>query len=45
MNANYGVLAAGFADVRDKKLKKQLLGERALSEIERFRRTIFGEKE
>lgn len=45
MNANYGVLAEGFSDVRDKKLKKQLLGERALAEIERFRRTIFGERE
>lgn len=45
MNANYGVLKGGFADVRDKKLKKQLLGERALAEIERFRRTVYGEKE
>ena len=37
MNANYGVLRAGFDRVRDKKEKKRLLGERALAEIERFR--------
>ncbi|MDE5897632.1 MAG: methylenetetrahydrofolate--tRNA-(uracil(54)-C(5))-methyltransferase (FADH(2)-oxidizing) TrmFO, partial [Clostridia bacterium] len=30
MNANYGVLRAGFERVRDKKEKKRLLGERAL---------------
>ena len=37
MNANYGVLRAGFAEIRDKKLKRQRLGERALAEIEQFR--------
>lgn len=45
MNANYGILRPGFPEVRDKKKKKQLLGERALAEIERFRLTVFGEKE
>ncbi len=43
MNANYGILASGFANVRDKKLKKKLLGERALEEISRFKGTIYGE--
>ena len=36
MNANYGILRAGFENVRDKKEKKKLLGVRALEEIERF---------
>lgn len=45
MNANYGILGGGFAEIRDKKLRKQRLGERALEEIERFRLTIAGEKE
>ncbi len=40
MNANYGVLASGFAEIRDKKLKRQKLGERALEEIERFRQEV-----
>lgn len=43
MNANYGILRAGFAEVRDKKEKKRLLGERALEEIGRFKNTIAGE--
>lgn len=43
MNANYGILRAGFEDVRDKKLKKRLLGERALEEIKRFRDTAAGQ--
>lgn len=38
MNANYGILASGFEEVRDKKIKRRLLGERALSEIERFKK-------
>ncbi len=42
MNANYGVLAGGFEGVRDKKARKKLLAERALSEIERFKAEIFG---
>ncbi len=40
MNANYGVLAYGFAEIRDKKLKRQALGERALLEIERFKAAV-----
>lgn len=36
MNANYGVLRAGFGEIRDKKERKRLLGVRALEEIERF---------
>ncbi|MGN0822716.1 MAG: methylenetetrahydrofolate--tRNA-(uracil(54)-C(5))-methyltransferase (FADH(2)-oxidizing) TrmFO [Candidatus Gallimonas sp.] len=40
MNANYGILRAGFSEIRDKKLKKQRLGERALEEIERFRAVV-----
>ncbi len=42
MNANYGVLAGGFAEVRDKKERKKLLALRALSEIERFKSEVFG---
>ena len=45
MNANYGVLAGGFDGIRDKKEKKRRLSERALEEIERFRKTIAGAKE
>lgn len=40
MNANYGILGAGFSYVRDKKQKKRLLGERALEEIGRFKQNI-----
>ena len=36
MNANYGVLRAGFGEIKDKKERKRLLGVRALEEIERF---------
>ena len=36
MNANYGILRAGFGEIRDKKERKRLLGERALEEIGRF---------
>ncbi len=42
MNANYGVLAGGFGDVRDKKERKKLLALRALSEIERFKTENLG---
>ncbi len=42
MNANYGVLASGFSEIRDKKCKRQKLAERALEEIERFRGLIGG---
>lgn len=45
MNANYGILRSGFGDVRDKKEKKRLLGERALEEIARFKREIAGGRE
>ena len=38
MNANYGILSP--MRVRDKKEKKRLLAERALEEIERFKREI-----
>lgn len=40
MNANYGILRAGFERVRDKKEKKRLLGERAIAEIKRFKENI-----
>ena len=40
MNANYGILRS--INVRDKKEKKKLLAERALEEIERFKRQING---
>ena len=40
MNANYGILAEGFAHIRDKKLRKQKLGERALEEIGRYKRAL-----
>lgn len=40
MNANYGILRAGFERVRDKKEKKRLLGERAIAEIKRWKETI-----
>ena len=42
MNANYGVLMGGFEEVRDKKQRKKLLSERALSEIERFKTQVLG---
>ena len=42
MNANYGILAGGFESVRDKKERKKLLSERALSEIERFKAEVLG---
>lgn len=45
MNANYGVLREGFAEIRDKKEKRKLLAVRALAEIRSFRRGIVGEKE
>ncbi|MDE6058927.1 MAG: methylenetetrahydrofolate--tRNA-(uracil(54)-C(5))-methyltransferase (FADH(2)-oxidizing) TrmFO [Clostridia bacterium] len=40
MNANYGILRAGFETVRDKKEKKRLLSERALQEIIRFQEEL-----
>ena len=40
MNANYGILRP--ISVRDKKEKKRLYAERALEEIERFKREIIG---
>ncbi len=40
MNANYGIMQAGFGEIRDKKLRKQRLGERALETIERYRDEI-----
>lgn len=43
MNANYGILRAGFVEIRDKKEKKRRLGERALEEIGRYKSTIAGE--
>ena len=43
MNANYGILRGGYENVRDKKEKKRLLGERALEEIRRFKKTIAGQ--
>lgn len=42
MNANYGILAGGFENVRDKAERKKLLAERALSEIERFKTLALG---
>ncbi len=42
MNANYGVLAGGFSEIRDKKLKRQKIAERALNDIERYRSQIGG---
>ncbi len=45
MNANFGILAEGFAEVRDKKLKKKFLAERALEEIRAFRAQLAEEKE
>ena len=45
MNANYGILRSGFGDVRDKKEKKRLLGERALEEIKRFKEYAIGQQE
>ena len=42
MNANYGILAGGFESVRDKRERRKLLAERALSEIERFKAQILG---
>ena len=45
MNANYGILRAGFEKVRDKKEKKRLAGIRALEEIERFRALALGREE
>ncbi len=40
MNANYGILGAGFGEIRDKKERKRRLGERAIAEILRFRANI-----
>ncbi len=40
MNANYGILRAGFGTVRDKQEKRRLLAERALGEIERLKRYL-----
>ena len=45
MNANFGILAEGFAEIRDKKLKKKFLAERALEEIRAFRAQLAEEKE
>ncbi len=42
MNANYGVLAGGFEDVRDKKERRKLLAERSFAEIERFKAKVLG---
>ncbi len=42
MNANYGVLAGAFGEVRDKKQRRKLLAERALCEIERFKAETLG---
>ncbi len=42
MNANYGILAGGLETVRDKKEKRKLLAERALSDIQRFKAEILG---
>lgn len=40
MNANYGILEGGFADVRDKKERRRLLAERSLEEIGQFARAL-----
>ncbi len=40
MNANYGILAGGFEDVRDKRERRRLLAERALTEIESYRASL-----
>ncbi len=40
MNANYGVLEGGFSEIKDKKLRKRRLGERALEELERYRAAV-----
>lgn len=45
MNANYGILAAGFGEIRDKKIRKRLLGERALAGIRTFYGNSFQGKE
>ncbi|MDE6273713.1 MAG: methylenetetrahydrofolate--tRNA-(uracil(54)-C(5))-methyltransferase (FADH(2)-oxidizing) TrmFO [Clostridiales bacterium] len=45
MNANFGILAEGFPEIRDKKLKKRYLAERALEEIRAFRARLCEEKE
>ncbi len=37
MNANYGVLAEGFGEIRDKKEKRRRLAERSLERIERWK--------
>ena len=38
MNANYGILRNSFPYVRDKKEKRRLIAEKALEEIERFKK-------
>ena len=45
MNANFGILAEGFPEIRDKKLRKKFLAERALDEMRAFRTRLAGEKE
>ncbi len=40
MNANYGVLADGFGEIRDKKQKRRLLAERSLSAVEAWKKEI-----
>ncbi len=40
MNANYGVLAGGFEEVREKKERRRLFAERSLKEIESFKKAI-----
>ena len=40
MNANYGVLEGGFEGVRDKKLRKKLLAERALEAIGAYKTSL-----
>ncbi len=37
MNANYGVLAEGFGDIRDKKEKRRRLAERSLEKVEAWK--------
>ncbi len=40
MNANYGILAGGFENVRDKKARRRLLAERSLTAIDSYARTL-----
>ncbi len=40
MNANYGVLAGGFEEVRDKRSRRRLLAERSLNDIEAYRAAL-----